>query len=184
MCLLEIAAPWNTVLYRVSRSISWRHWGETDTVRCGDRRSFPAGATLRSPGPPASVLLGQRTLHLKNSPQIWLRLRGPRPRAILTAPVPICLWGSTGGDALFLSIPIWGASTRQRPWTAPWAGERRGRNHWIAAACLLLPVHDGVNSITEKARRQQRGIQEEDSVAVLDIWQDQPEMPLRRPELP
>ncbi len=46
VCSLEIAAPWNTVHGRVGRPISWRHWGETDTVYHGVRRSSPEGPAL------------------------------------------------------------------------------------------------------------------------------------------
>ncbi len=49
---LGTAAPWNTG--RVSRLISWGHWGETGTVWCGVHRSSPEGPALKSPGPLAS----------------------------------------------------------------------------------------------------------------------------------
>ncbi len=57
VCLLEIAAPWNTLRGRVSRPISWGHWGETGTVYRGVRRSSPEGPALISPGPWAPGLL-------------------------------------------------------------------------------------------------------------------------------
>ncbi len=79
---LETAAPWNTG--RVSRLISWGHWGETGTVWCGVHRSSPEGPALKSPGPLASGHSSRRLLFLFENvirrsvfgpgAPLWLRL--------------------------------------------------------------------------------------------------------------
>ncbi len=90
-------------------------------MRCGERRSFPAGATLISPGRPASGLLGRRPLRLKNGPQIRLRLRGPQLRALLTTPAPFFFMEEHGRRRSLSEPPyMWsqyvaGASLVQQP---------------------------------------------------------------------
>ncbi len=99
--------------------------------------SSPEGATLIGTEPQASGSLGRGPLRLKDGPQIRLRIRGPRPRAVLSALAPPR--GAAGGVTLSFWVSLYDELARDRGCSrpaAPWARERWGRNCWNAAACF------------------------------------------------